>query len=336
MTSEPAAQQDLTTRALEWLVAQTSGTWTEADRLAFNAWLAESNEHQQQFQKAALLWIKMDMLKEHDFPQREAALRYRPQSTEKVLPFKRKRLSSLGVLFGHAIAACVLLIITSAQLYLTLGSQQIETGKGEQKTIALADGSQIKLNTDTKLLLKPELFGHQRVRLYQGEALFTINHQTNRQFEVICEHVQIHDIGTLFNVYTDSDRYEIAVLDGEVALSTDEDQTIKLESGQMATFTTNGQLVTNALNNPESTIAWQDGRLIFADQPFPQVLAELSRYHEVTFIIDDPKLQNLKISGTFKSANLPLLLKTLEAGFPLSINAADKQHIHFFAATNKR
>jgi transmembrane sensor len=226
-----------------------------------------------------------------------------------------------------ALVASILLAIFGLQVFFGTSVERYQTLKGEQKTISLADGSQIMLNTDTELTVS-QSDSQRSVQLNHGEALFSVTHDPLRPFEVFAGSGRLRDIGTRFDVYAQADRVDVAVLEGEVDMMIAHKSVSRsLTAGQSAAYDINGNLLASRLTHMQAVTAWQNGKLIFTDLSLPEALTQIARYHSVEFQIADPKLRELKISGTFKTSNLPLLLKTLEAGFPVKINVIDPQHI---------
>lgn len=343
---KPAAPADVRRQALSWLLARHSGAWTDDAQRAFADWLAEDEAHRREYQSAQQLWDEFDTFKTADFPQRQAALAYRPvgdlanvvrfpgaAETGAVAPAKPNRpvRSRAWRQTAAAVAASVLLAV-GAQTYSQTGVSRYRTAIGEQQSIFLADGSRIVLNTDTELAVDIGLL-HRSVLLMRGEALFTVSHNPLRPFEVDAGSGKIRDIGTQFNVYRQPERVDVTVLEGEVDIITPT-QSAKhtLTAGRSAFFNPQGAVQTQAAGNPGAATAWEQGKLVFNEQALEQVLAQIARYHAVQFDVADPKLRELKVSGTFKTANLQLLLETLEAGFPVKAQIIDTQHVRLSRA----
>ncbi|MCX7099923.1 MAG: FecR domain-containing protein [Methylobacter sp.] len=344
MSKDQSANQAVRKQAIQWLIAKNSGIWSSADQQSLNTWLVEDKLHLQHYAQMQQLWGSMDGFKEKDFLQRQAALHYQPSTKpDNVVNFpgtaptdnnnnrhqavtQATRGSSQWLKTGFAVAAS-LLIVLSVQTYRQTGIEHYQTSKGEQKTVFLADGTQIALNTDSEITVDLQLF-ERKVQLSRGEVLFKVSHNPLRPFEVTAGSGKIRDIGTRFDVYAQSNKVDVAVLEGEVDISTNNRQTeFSLTAGQAATYDATGMLNPAIMPNSQTLTAWEQGKLMFADQPLEDVLTQIARYHTVEFQIDDPKLRQLKISGTFKTANLQLLLETLEAGFPLKAKIIDSQHV---------
>src|SRR5690606_22585823 len=91
---------------------------------------------------------------------------------------------------------------------------EIETGPGEHRALALADGSRVILNGETRIGYDPK--GSRRVTLAYGEALFEIRHDESDPFVVIAGDTRLVDAGTVFNVVHNSSTLEVGVAEGAV------------------------------------------------------------------------------------------------------------------------
>ncbi|KAA8734582.1 DUF4974 domain-containing protein [Acinetobacter qingfengensis] len=223
---------------------------------------------------------------------------------------KQKITSAVFVVFAMAIG-----IYWYNPAYQT---QNITTQVGQQKDIQLSDGSQIKLNTNTQILIKQKLRSRE-VTLTQGEALFTVEHGQNfisrfmaRSFTVSSGNMFVRDIGTIFNVRalsaTDT---QVTVLDGSVEVSVLPFQTVK-------TVLTQGQSVRNQNNqlfpvvDDLNTIkAWISGRIIFNQTPLDQAVQTFQRYSNFKVNFKDQKAKNIAIYGQFNQESYQQFMQVL-------------------------
>lgn len=344
MSIKKPATANIRKQAIQWLIAQNSGTWSATDQRALDEWLVADGEHQQQYLQMQKLWGHMDVYKTQDFPQRQAAQDYQPTirsdnlvqfpgltASEIVTRPYPKRETSHWLKTGFAVAASIMLVL-GIQTYRQTGIEHYRTAKGEQKTIFLADGSQILLNTDSELTVELQMF-RRKVQLAKGEALFIVKHNPVRPFEVAAGNGMIRDIGTRFDIYTQANQVDVAVLEGEVDIVTHQEQSpVALSAGQAASYDQQGKVRPKSITNQQAITAWEQGKLIFIEQPLEDVLNQITRYHAVEFQIADPKLRSIKISGSFKTSNLQLLLETLEAGFPIKAQFLDSRHVRLLRA----
>ncbi len=103
--------------------------------------------------------------------------------------------------WGRAAAAGLVLALLGAGLYRValLQPDSYRTEIGERRVVALADGSQISMDSDTKILVdysKTE----RALRLARGRARFDVAHDTSRPFTVTAGAETVVAVGTSFDV----------------------------------------------------------------------------------------------------------------------------------------
>jgi transmembrane sensor len=69
----------------------------------------------------------------------------------------------------------------------------------------------------------------------------------------------------------------------------------------------------------DSVMAWRENRLVFKGAELGEVLEQLGRYHAVDLMLGDASLQHLKVSGSFSTGDLDLVLNTIAAGLPVKV-----------------
>lgn len=181
------------------------------------------------------------------------------------------------------------------------------TAIGQQREWKLADGSQIQLNTDSKITVAMHLRSR-RITLHQGEATFHVAHSLwhqilprfERPFTVQAGDLQIRDIGTVFNVrLTPQHDTHVTVLEGRVLVSEthgDAAKQIELGAGQ-AIYSQDSVLQQIIQVDPEQTTAWRQGRIYFYNQTLAEVMTELNRYGQLPVVIRDRKTEQLRITA---------------------------------------
>lgn len=305
-------------QAIHWLARLHSGHCTDAERAAFAAWLAENEAHRQTFDEVQRLWNEMEGLRTLATRDLEAARRYRPRPA-----WRGWRGAALALASAGGLAAALLWVIPA--WWEAVPAQVFHTAKGERKTVTLPDGSRVDLNTDTELRL--ELSRQDRsITLARGEVLFTVVHD-ERPFIVTAGAGRIRDIGTQFDVSFRPDGVSVAVLEGKVSIVTGRDHVRVLQGGQAISYSATGRFSPLAVADPEVTLAWREGKLVFKGRPLREVLDEIGRYHDVDLDLFDPELAALKVSGTFGIEDLGLLLGAMEASLPVRITRVDERRV---------
>jgi len=304
-------------RALRTWTRRHSGTWTRTDETELQAWLAAAPEHRTAYDRVARLWADTGQLRG----------RFRHSETPLVREAPTRR-APRRVLVAASIAA---LVVALAIPLWRVGSRwwsgvpvHWETQRGETKALHLEDGTQILLDADSELVVR--LGARERhVLLKRGEALFTVVHDVSRPFEVEVGHGRVTDLGTRFDVETLQGSARISVLQGRVGIFTPHGQEL-LVAGRGGGYDSEGALL--PLREIDDSVAlWQDGQRHFDAEPLSDVVARLTRYHDVTFVFSDPRLKQLRVSGTFRIGDLPLFLRTLSAALPIETRWAGSQRV---------
>ncbi|TBU78332.1 FecR domain-containing protein [Phytopseudomonas daroniae] len=187
---------------------------------------------------------------------------------------------------------------------------------GERLPVALADGGQLLLNTDSAVDVRYD--ARQRlIRLRQGEVMITTAADPQkRPFYVQTPHGQIQALGTRFSVRLEDGRSEVAVYEHQVRITPSQGQPALLEPGQHSGFTSFGVRPAQPLDATQS--AWSKGLLVANDQRLDAFLAELSRYRH-GWLRCDPAIASLRISGTFRLDDSEQTLRAIASALPVRI-----------------
>lgn len=284
-----SSETSLAEETASWFLRMHQSNNNDAEQKAFEAWLAQSSLHRAEYQLYAQLWDNLDYLEQK--------------------PRKNFR--------ARAASLLLLALIFSAMHWLSRTEDVIITAIGERERIVLADGTTIDINTGTKLRLAA--YGLTRkVTIEHGEALFKIGTERFRAFEVYAGGGIIRDIGTVFNVDRDNDKTTVAVLEGavEIALDGQNEQVKTIHNGQQLSYTQR-ELSDISRADAETVTAWRNNRLIFRDTLLSEVIRQINRYHVHPITLGETRLNTLKVSGEFNSADRAGLIQSLKTLFPL-------------------
>jgi transmembrane sensor len=289
----PAEQE-----AVHWCVKRHSGDWSTVDNAVFEQWLVASEANREAHRKVAHAWSVAGQLTE-------------PEVSLRRVPSRSFRPVAFAVL---ALAVLAPFLAWEGERWWNGVPETLATGRGQFKTLALADGSEVQLDADSEAVVRVGHHGRS-AELLRGAALFVVVHDDARPFEVKAGGGRIVDLGTRFDVDIRSGRVHVDVFEGRVAMRTASGDT-ELLAGQGAGYDDRG-LLSPIIAVTEPAPAWREGRLVFRDEPLGEALERIARYHPVSFGFADPAVAELRISGVFRAGDLDRFLKTLEAGFAL-------------------
>lgn len=314
-TDTPSAKE-IQTAAAAWLARRNNGEHSAEDQRAFLIWLNASQANRDAFAKAEALWEKMrglDSVADQQLAEARAFLaRNRRQPAR-----RRYVLAALALITAGA--------VWQADWLSYLDDQTYQTAVGQIQSVDLTDGSRLELNTNSVAKVHYSRHGRE-VRLISGQAVFTVAHGDPRPFEVYAGKGKIRDIGTQFDVRYNDDWVSVAVLDGEVEVSSNVDSPPKhLLRGQQLGYTRSGEITTMQAIDINTFSAWREHKLVFQGQPLKQVLEELGRYHRASITVMAPQIMETKVSGIFPTDNLPQAMETIATALPIKLTQTGTQ-----------
>lgn len=204
--------------------------------------------------------------------------------------------------------------------------QRYQTQRGQQLDVALPDGSQMRLDTATTA--EVSLYrGRREVRLAEGQAMFTVQSDQARPFDVRAGGTRVTVVGTRFSVrYTPSigrPEVQVAVQEGRVrvaAASNDAVQNaIELAPGETVAADAQGRPGPVARIAPEGVAAWRSNRLSFDNLPLSAVLAELGRYGDVGIAVHDPAVAALPVTASVDLQRMGDFVRSLPQVLPVRL-----------------
>jgi len=306
-------QQSPRATATQWLLRSLSPDFSSREKEQLDAWLNESPENQQLFEELQSHWNALEALKFTAFPERNAALLYRPKT--------KPSLWLIG-------AAATILLVTGLTAMMPNGwlgtSRTYRVEKGSRQSIDLPDGSMMELNTDSEARIRFN-YWQRSVELIKGEAFFTVEHNPERPFDVQAAGGRIRDIGTAFNVYITSKEVLVAVEEGQVEVLGAEKRL--LSAGKQLAYNRKGEILTISATDTKDLAAWRRGQWVFHNRRLEEVLIEIGRYHDTTIRLENNALADLHVSGTFKTSKLYDALNAITEILPVKIDFAGNKEI---------
>lgn len=125
---------------------------------------------------------------------------------------------------------------------------------------------------------------------------------------------------TAFNVRTDGDQTTVTVSEHSVRIRVGHEPPMDVQAGEQLRYQPNGWLGSVEQIDLNRTLAWQQHRLVFEDQPLPEVLEEVARYRSGRFVfLRDQSLNKLLVTGSFDTERLDRFLPALEESLPIRI-----------------
>ena len=216
------------------------------------------------------------------------------------------------------LAAASVVVTACLGWWLTLSRpEQFQTKLGEQRSVLLADGSRVTLNTASKIEVRLQA-DHRVIQLLQGEVLFDVVHDALRPFDVHAGNVVVRAVGTQFDIDRRATRTAVTVVEGRVAMIAADSRTGNLpvlSAGDRVVVDSAGPGALEHDVNLAEVTAWTQHQLVFHHRPLGEVADELNRYNVGRIEIRSPSLREQEVTGTFRSNDVASFVAVLE-GIP--------------------
>ena len=315
-----AGSQD---EAEQWFARLLDANCPPEERAAFERWRHADPKHAAAYRELELIWKRSEAAVKDPavVAAAQRALRGEPKAPRRWLfPTMAAGLAALV-----AVIALPRWLSTPTD---PVGTAYMTTA-GQQRTVQLADGSSVLLDTDTELLVRYSA-RTRRVDLLHGQAQFTVQGNHAWPFVVHAGNGTVTAVGTEFQVRLDEGTTDVALLKGKLAIAAQSpdgaEQSASLIGGQSLRFDEGGHITPVHAIDLQQAQGWTQGKLFVHDWRLPQLLVEMNRYSLTKVEIGDPSLQNIHISGVFRTGDQQTFLQMLQQGWSIRAKrVGDKQ-----------
>ena len=321
-------------QALDWFVRRERSLSSE-EAAQFEAWLAVEPAHGAAYARWHGDWTRLDALPAAGIEQlRRRLAADQAAASASAVPASPARRGWLAALGPRAALATLALSATGGG-YLAwqhwrqqpIYTASFATARGQQQAVTLPDGSVLRLDTATRVNIT--LYRQRReVWLLDGQAVFQVQGDTTRPFDVLAGALRITVVGTRFSVRhvpgtggTDDVRVEVEEGRVRVARSSGQDGApfVALGAGQRIAADRAGRLGEIQRVTQSGIAPWREGRVNFDDTPLAEVLAEFERYRQTGLVVRDAQVAQLRLTGSFDPLRLDNFLRVLPRVLPVQL-----------------
>ena len=331
-------------QASQWIAKLDKGL-SAKEIQTLHQWLADTGENRRVLFKMAEIWDKMDALSQLSelfpstpMPGHGASRSCLPLAASVLLVMFAGLCAWVGTTLPERFAE-------RQHLWATAVDRMYETAIGEHSSIHLPDGSQLVLNTNTRV--KVTYTDHHRLLvLERGEIHVNVAHDNSRPLSVIAGDKVVQAVGTAFNVEINSDQQiELVVTDGKVLVAVHQttgknalefgpdilpSSSVAVSKGEQLVLGGEEEAEEIEKIKPEEIqvkLSWREGNLVFRGESLEDAVAEISRYTQVEFVILDENLKKVRIAGLFKAGDVKGLLLALRKNFNISNQRIGKSRV---------
>jgi transmembrane sensor len=354
------------------IIKYFEGKATQEESRLLSDWLDQNKSNRQIFAALKKAHIEIEANATHRSSATNMAYKrfldhINKYETSKASARKKKDISLRYNIMRYAAIFIVIFSIGIGSYFLGYNSSpdadnnfcEINVPYGSRSKVILPDGSKIWLNAGSKIKYNRHFDINSREVFLEGEAYFDVK-KTKHPFIVYTSHINIHVLGTAFNVksYPDEDNIETTLVEGNISIeSKKSDKPVFLKPNEKLTFhkpdaktqvsyckkenesdkaiheaPTNAKVtltptkdihIKRNVNTDEYT-SWKDGNLIFNKEPLESLAKKLERKYDITFSFENEQLKNYSYSGTLRDFPLEQVLRALELTSPVNYSINEK------------
>lgn len=277
--------------ASAWLVRRQSGGLDAEAQAQLRRWLTAAPENPVALDAALDAWSALDA---------DPALA------------RRTRRSAAGVVAGRVaapLAAALCVAVGSWAWFGSIETKSYATGVAETRTVALADGSTIRLDAMSRIRVRQTMLARD-VELAAGQAVFEVAKARWRPFRVRTDQMQVTALGTRFTVSAQPLRDQTDLLQGRVeVLHRASGRKVELTPGEGASAGIGG--LVRAKTDAEASLAWTRGRIVLRDVRLADAVGRFAPYAPGTVVFGDRWMESLRVSGSFRTTDREAFLRSV-------------------------
>lgn len=229
---------------------------------------------------------------------------------------EKKKSKYLKLFTWQRIAAVIIplvMLVVFGKLYVQMSDElkasqvvamlQEHTVSDECKTIALADGTQVRLNQSSVLLYPEKFVGKERKVFLTGEAFFDIKHDGRHPFHVSTPYFDITDLGTSFSVSSYATDVEVSTTlkTGKIELKiVGEDKVYSMKPNDQLVYNVKTKAVDlRQVTNEDDGLNWRNKQISLDDVTLADAARIMGDVYGVKFVFRSSRHRNTKITVHF-------------------------------------
>lgn len=254
------------------------------------------------------------------------------------LAIKKKHTGlSLLIRWGQMAAAILMPVFIALSFYLyhqnnLIISEEmiVSTGKGERTSITLPDGTQVALNSESRLAYRTTDYNKKERKIsFAGEGYFQVQKNKEAPFQISSRGMEIKVLGTTFNllVREKNTTAELTLEEGSVQLfSVKRNKSVVLVPNQKAILDQQtGKITVINDNDTGYSSAWRRGDMVFRNTSLSDVIQSIEENYNVTIEIACVDCIEDTFTGTLPLTNLNEVLEVLEKSYNIQATIVGRE-----------
>jgi transmembrane sensor len=321
-------------QAALWCVRLADDDLSRAEHEELQAWFDADETHRGLLDDAVTAWRAIE-----EQAASPGMIALRGEALEDLRRAQRERWArpAQRPTLWTALAASLVVAVAAGVAWRASLPDVYRTTEGERRIVELADGSRASLDSATVLKVKYES-GRRRLWLDRGRAKFSVAKDPLRPFSVAAGDKLVVATGTVFSVERLTGQMRVVLYEGHVAVLDDKtgrsETPVPIRIGAVPAeklLTPDHELVTSTSSDatvvsptdPARARSWENGQLVFQDEPMDLAVERVNRYARDKLRIGDPGVGRLRISGVFTSGDTGAFVDGVTAVLPVHAVAAN-------------
>jgi hypothetical protein len=209
------------------------------------------------------------------------------------------------------------------------GEHTLHVPRKKTFTIKLADGTVVKLNSESSLTYPARFANNEREVKLDGEAFFQVSKDVSRPFLASTTFQHIKVLGTAFNIkaYSYETKVVTTLVEGEVEVresgernngemercGKEEGQAVQLVPGLQYVYEKKSGTGEVKEVDVNKYISWKEGIYYFESERLEDIMNNLSRWYGVNVMFRSDTLKELVLSGRLRRDETPdNLIRTID------------------------
>lgn len=309
----------------------TNQELTHPESLIFEAWLNQDHRHRKIYTQMRMVFLHPKA--EHMAKLRKGVWSGLQKDLNAPATFS-ERIRKISHYWMKIAAVFILGISIGLIAYLFHTSHSIETTSpaevkviekvslpGQKVTTALPDGTMVKLNADSRILVPDHFTGRTREVTLYGEAFFEVARDESKPFVIRTKDIEVEVLGTSFNVksYPGKDLSIVSVATGKVAVTDNDERRVDLIPGEKISYDSDSRSMVKEEFEWEEEYGWKENILLFTGNDFTEIKEKLSKWYGVEFTVESGTLDfSKKFTGKYIDPPLNAVLEGLSYVYDFS------------------
>lgn len=293
----------------ELIAVYLNNELNKEQRIELEKWVAADAAHKQYFYEMTEIWLAANATAGSKEESERAFQHFRGRIST---PRKGQRFSLRFIRIAAAVFAGMLLLGTGYYLgnlpldhSALYAMQTVEVPMGSRSRIVMEDGTVVWLNAGSKLSYNSAFSHKDRNVQLEGEGYFEVAHNKKLPFIVRTSDIDVKVLGTRFNVkaYGDEENIEVILAEGSVNLLSRNNQIepLTMKPEQQAIYHKECGHIEIRKVSASQADNWTTGAHFFNELTLEEIVRQLEKAFDVTFIFRNEEKKYLTFYGDFRN-----------------------------------